>query len=137
MRLRMQHVLVFSVAILVSNASLCYTIEDMGLEAKAKKSDLVFIGTVQQTNCCHENFFGASKDSGVALVLPTSVLKGSAPPKVKFRYWMGMPEWRVDCCEIGKSYLFFAVKEESGTYHTVNKRFGVYAMEPALINEAK
>jgi hypothetical protein len=94
------------------------------LEKKARLSDVVVAGHVLSVGT-------ESPDRGgwpTARVRVDAVLKGTPGEEVEVMTRVGISELDLDCCEIGKSYLFFLVKAKNGRFMSVNGPHGVYPL---------
>jgi hypothetical protein len=103
-------------------------VHDLPLEKKARLSDLVVIGRVESTRI--ESFVGAS-GYRYARVHIDSILKGKPPERLDVMFGGSIAEENPDCCEVGKTYLFFLVKDKSVNrrsdgFESVNGPHGIY-----------
>ena len=100
-------------------------VPEFSLEQKAHRSDLVVIGRVEST--WPENIRGVAYE--YARVRVDRVLKGKPPDHLDVMSQGTISEFDPDCCEVGKVYLFFLVKEKRSTrFESVNGPYGVYSI---------
>ena len=98
-------------------------VRELPLEKKARLSDLVVIGRVESTH--PEKVVGG--EFQYARVHVDTVLKGKPPDRLDVMYLGMVAEFDPECCVVGKSYLFFLVKERrSERFESVNGPHGIY-----------
>jgi hypothetical protein len=103
---------------------LANAVPELSLEKKARLSDLVVIGRVESTR---PEKVGAGEEYEYARVHVDRVLKGKPPDQLDVLFRGMVAEFDPDCCEVGKSYLFFLVKQKRiGRFESVNGPFGIY-----------
>ncbi len=92
------------------------------MDQMVAESDLIMIGRVESLSVAPPYGDGIAQIRGVAAV------KGLADVTLVYR--TGMTELNPDCCEIGKSYLFFLRRQPGGEYFTVGGRQGAIEAKP-------
>ena len=98
-------------------------VPELSLEEKARRSDLVVIGRVETTR--PENLRGGSYE--YARVHVDRALKGKPPDHLDVLSKGMTAELDPDCCEAGKVYLFFLMKEkQSERFVSANGPYGIY-----------
>jgi hypothetical protein len=98
-------------------------VTELSLEQKARRSDLVVIGRVESTRP------GSNRERAFeyARVHVDRVLKGKPPDHLDVLSKGSIAELDPDCCEIGKVYLFFLMKEKGiKGFESVNGPYGIY-----------
>ncbi|MFL7963360.1 hypothetical protein ACEI36_14105 [Pseudomonas kielensis] len=113
----------FAAMSFLTSSAFCLELKKMSLEDKVSSSDLVFIGLVTKTQRNSQDF-----GYDLAITQPIEVLKGNPSEDIKIAYNGTIPEAQPNCCEVGKSYLFFVSKNPKGDYYPVNGRYGVYPL---------
>lgn len=99
------------------------------LQEKVAESDIVFLGTVQQSDYVMPEGKGRGR---AALVRVDTPLKGNPKGDVVVAIDTGISEMEPLCCEAGGVYLFFLSKAPDGTYVSVNGPFGIYKVKGIL-----
>lgn len=114
---------VFLLACGMSHCARSLELRELSLDEKVASSEIVMIGSVKK-------IIKNTQDFGydLAITVPTTVLKGTPPKEIKFAFNGSISEMHSDCCETGKSYLFFISKNTDGDYNSVNGRYGVYSL---------
>src|SRR6185312_14288624 len=113
--------LVLFVLLAVGGEGLANVVREYPLEKKVHLSDTVVIGRVVSVG----QEPGASP-AEFAHVQVDKVLKGPALDSVDVLTKGSISEMDLDCCEVGKVYLFFLLKTQKKIFMSVNGRFGVY-----------
>ncbi|WP_434702521.1 hypothetical protein J3P85_16570 [Pseudomonas sp. Z1-12] len=116
----------FAAMSFITSSAFCLELKKMSLEDKVSLSELVFIGVVTKTQKNSQDF-----GYDLAITQPIEVLKGNSSEVIKIAYNGTIPEAHPNCCEVGKSYLFFVSKNPKGDYYPVNARYGVYPLNIA------
>jgi hypothetical protein len=99
-------------------------IVELSLEDKARESDLVVIGTVQE-------IFPptVTQEYSLAEINIKSELKGHVKGKLSFYFNGPISEENPDCCDVNGVYVFFLKKSDLGFYYSVNGPFGIYKIQ--------
>lgn len=103
-------------------------VPEYSLEKKVRLADSVFIGYAM----------GRKREGDrreYAHVRIDTVLKGNVRGYVDVLTKGEVAEFDLQCCEVGKGYLFFVVKARGGKYESVNGPFGVCPLQ-SKANEA-
>jgi hypothetical protein len=108
---------------------LANVVREYSLEKKTRLSDIVVIGQVVSI---HQEP-GAGAPLEYAHIQVDKVLKGSALKSVDILSKGSIAEADPECCEVGRVYLFFLVKEQKNIFESVNGRFGIYAIPTANV----
>ncbi|NWB95764.1 hypothetical protein HX882_07685 [Pseudomonas gingeri] len=100
-------------------------LQELSLDERVSKSELVIIGKVRQVVRNTDGF-----GSDVALVTSENVLKGQAAQEIRFAFNGSIVESHSECCVVGGRYLLFMARNKEGEYYSVNGRYGVYMLTP-------
>lgn len=106
------------------NTGLAVQLNELTLEEKVARSELVIIGDVSKT-------LKNTADFGydVAIVTPITVLKGTVTTPIRVAFNGPIAEARPDCCDLGGRYVFFITKNPKGDYYPVNGPLGIYRVD--------
>jgi hypothetical protein len=111
------------VAVLARHAA-ANEVREYSLEKKARIADVVVAGHVLSIGADPPGRGGWP----YARVRVDVVLKGTPRGDIEVLTDAGIAEMDPECCEVGKSYLFFLERVKSGRFESVNARFGIYAL---------
>lgn len=97
-------------------------VREMSLENKVRLSAIVVIGSVIST----KTETVSNIELEYARIRVDTVLKGKVPDSVDVLAKGSISEMDPNCCEVGKTYLFFLVKSRNGKFESANGPFGIY-----------
>jgi hypothetical protein len=118
----MSRLVAFFLLFLVSSQISAVEWQRLSFDEMVKRSDLVFVGKATRVE---GTAFFAYAD--VRVFTP---LKGDRTlTSVRVAIRAGIAEGDPDCCKKRKSYVFFLVKGDDGTYHSANGPFGVVELK--------
>jgi len=101
-----------------------FQVNELTLDEKVARSELVIIGDVSRT-LAHTGDFGYD----VAVITPVNILKGIVSSDIRVAFNGPVSESRPRCCEKGGRYLFFIAKNPSGDYYSINGPFGIFRID--------
>lgn len=113
-----------SIAILEASLSTgiqANVLKQFSLEKKVESSELVVIATVIRIEGQ-----GCLDGYQCAYLKISSVLKGSPDAEIPVLFDGPIAEEESDCCEQGRSYLFFLTKVRGSYYASSNGPYGIY-----------
>jgi hypothetical protein len=116
-------VLVIISVLMLAKVCFANAVQELNLENKVKRSDIVFIGrvvAVSATVCFKEHY--------CADVEIQTLLKGKKTQTLRVLWGGPITEFDSACCEVDKSYLFFLRRREGVFFETVNAYHGVYEL---------
>ena len=111
----------------LGESSLANQAMDHPLQEKVAKSDIVFLGTVQQLDYVMPA--GKKVVGRTALIRVDTPLKGNPKGEVLLAYGTEVWELEPECCDMARVYLFFLRRLPDGRYTTASGRFGIYRVK--------
>ena len=106
------------------SAASAYGSEGLPLDAKARQSDLVIVGRVVRLHVRSSRSVGIEVRTADVVVKAT--LKGASQETIEVLYRSPIDEYAPDCCEVGKSYVFFLKKMPNGQFESSDSSYGIY-----------
>ncbi|EWH08080.1 hypothetical protein DS2_19196 [Catenovulum agarivorans DS-2] len=107
-------------------------VDEMHLSEKIHESDIVLVGVVyslEKVPWNHPSYPELMINHEVSKVKSQKIIFGNKNLReIRIRTDLAIAEMRLDCCEIGASYLFFLKRFEGDDYFSFNGRYGVYAV---------
>jgi hypothetical protein len=102
---------------------LANAVQELSLESKVKRSDIVFIGRVASvsTSVCFKEHYCADVEI-------QTLLKGKKTQTLRVLWGGPITEFDPACCEVDKNYLFFLKRRKGIFFETVNAYHGVYEL---------
>ena len=106
----------------IGKQSVAFEETPLPLDKKARMADLVIVGEVAGLS---NRVVGEIREK-FAKVTVTATLKGQSLGSVSVMYSGPISELNPNCCEVGRSYVFFLRNFGTGEYESADGRFGIY-----------
>jgi hypothetical protein len=112
---------IFTGVALMGEPAHAFEVPEISLVEKINQSSLVAIGRVSAINA--EScliYYNCAK------VEVSKILKGHSERNIQVRFGGELIELRPNCCDVGKTYMFYLKNGAQGIYESVNPPHGIF-----------